>query len=279
VPFHTRPFPNCRSDADISDAHRHHPVFVRLLTLARDLRRRKARERHGLFVAEGVRTVEELLRSPVETRGLLATAALSDDARGAALLAAAREAGVAVATVDEASFATAADTDSPQGVLAVGVVPPRALADLPTPAGVRLLVLDALQDPGNVGTILRTAAAFGVAATVALPGTVDLWNAKVVRSAMGAHFRHPTVSSTAAELASFLAARGVALWGADMGGAPLGAHPPPARLALAVGNEGAGLSAEVRAAAAQLVAIPIVAEVESLNAAVAAGILLHALRA
>jgi len=68
-------------------------------------------------------------------------------------------------------------------------------------------------------------------------------------------------------------------WGADMSGAPLGAHPPPARLALAVGNEGAGLSTEVRAAAAQLVAIPIAAEVESLNAAVAAGILLHALRA
>jgi RNA methyltransferase, TrmH family len=252
---------------------------VRLLTLARDLRRRKARERHGLFVAEGLRTVEELLRSPVEVRGILATDSLAAEPRGAALLASARDAGLAVATVDEASFASAADTESPQGVLAVGVVPPHALDELATPVGFRLLVLDALQDPGNVGTILRTAAAFDVGATVALPGTVDLWNAKVVRGAMGALFRHPTVSCTVAALAGFLTARGVVLWGADMHGADPGARPVPARLALAVGNEGAGLSDELRARAAHLVAIPIAAEVESLNAAVAAGILLYALRA
>ena len=252
---------------------------MRLLTVARDLRRRRARERHGLFVAEGVRTVEELLRSSLDVRGVLATPALAAAPRGAALLEAAERRGAPVTTVDEAAFASAADTDAPQGVLAVGVVPPRALADLPTPAGARLLALDALQDPGNVGTILRTAAAFGVVGTVALPGTVDLWNAKVVRSAMGTLFRHPTVSSTVADLAAFLAARDVPLWGADMYGAPLGAHAAPARLALAVGNEGAGLSAELRARAERLVAIPIAADVESLNAAVAAGILLHALRA
>jgi TrmH family RNA methyltransferase len=252
---------------------------VRLLSLARDLRRRKARERQGLFVAEGVRTVEELLRSPLEVRGVLATPALAADPRGAALLAAAGARGCAVDTVNDAAFASAADTESPQGVLAVGVAPALGLADLPTPPGARLLVLDALQDPGNVGTILRTAAAFGVAGTVALPGTVDLWNAKVVRSAMGALFRHPTVSSTAAELAGFLADRGVPLWGADMHGTPLGAQPAPARLALAVGNEGAGLSPAVRAGAERLVAIPIAPGVESLNAAVATGILLHALRA
>jgi TrmH family RNA methyltransferase len=252
---------------------------VRLLTLARDLRRRKARERQGHFVAEGIRAVEELLRSPLEVRGVLATADLSDDARGAALLREAERRGTAVATVDAASFASAADTESPQGVLAIGVAPRRALADLPTPAGGRLLVLDALQDPGNAGTILRTAAAFGVAGTVALPGTVDLWNAKVVRSAMGTLFRHPTVACTAEELVAFLGDRGVPLWGADMHGDPLGAFPAPPRLALAVGNEGAGLSAGLRGHAERLVAIPIAGEVESLNAAVAAGILLHALRA
>jgi TrmH family RNA methyltransferase len=255
---------------------------VRLLTLARDLRRRKARDRHGLFVAEGIRAVEELLRSPLELRGLLTTTALADDPRGAALLAAAGAREAPVLAVDAAAFDSAAETESPQGVLAIGVVPRRSLADLAgalPAAGGRLLVLDALQDPGNVGTILRTAAAFGVAATVALPGTVDLWNAKVVRSTMGALFRHPTLSSTVAELSGFLAAHDVPLWGADARGEPLGAVAAPARLALAVGNEGAGLSAELRAAAARLVSIPISADVESLNAAVATGILLHALRA
>src|SRR5678810_95162 len=67
----------------------------------------------------------------------------------------------------------------------------------------RLLILDALQDPGNVGTIIRTAAAFGVSATICLPGTVDLWNAKVVRSAVGAQFHHSCLTSTWDELDSF----------------------------------------------------------------------------
>jgi TrmH family RNA methyltransferase len=251
---------------------------VRLLTLARDLRRRRARERHGLFVAEGVRTVEELLGADLEVRGLLAVPALAAAERGAALLAAAERRGVSVQIVDEAAFATAADTEAPQGVLAIGVVPRRALDDPTVAAGTRLLVLDAVQDPGNVGTILRTAAAFGVAATLALPGTVDLWNAKVVRSAMGALFRLPTLSTTTAGLAGFLAEHDVPLWAADAHGEPLAERQPPARLAVAVGNEGAGLSDELRPLAARLVAIPIAADVESLNVAVAAGILLHSLR-
>lgn len=251
-----------------------------LLTQARDLRRRRARERHGLFVAEGLRTVEELLASALAVRGVLATAAAEGAERPAALLAAARSRGVPVTLVTEAEFASAADTDAPQGILAVARVPARALDDVATPAGTRLLVLDALQDPGNVGTILRTAAAFGVGAAVALPGTVDLWNAKVVRGAMGALFRLPTVACGTADLARFLAARDVALWAADAHGTPLdAAGPRPARLALAVGNEGGGLTAETRALAHRLVGIPIAHAVESLNVAVATGILLHALRA
>ena len=251
-----------------------------LLTQARDLRRRRARERHGLFVAEGVRTVEELLASPLAVRGLLAATSAAGGDRAARLLAAARARGVPVELVTEAEFASAADTEAPQGVLAVARAPALALDDVPTPPGARLLVLDALQDPGNVGTIVRTAAAFGVGAAVALPGTVDLWNAKVVRGAMGALFRLPTVACGTDDLARFLAARDVALWAADANGTPLdAAGPRPARLALAVGNEGGGLTAATRALAHRLVSIPIADAVESLNVAVATGILLHALRA
>ena len=252
---------------------------MKLLTLARDLRRRKARERQGLFVAEGVRTVEELLRSPLRVHGVLASPAARESERGAALLAEAERRAFPLLVVEEAAFASAADTEAPQGILAIGEVPAWTLADLPTPDGARLLVLDALQDPGNAGTILRSAAAFGVAATIALPGTVDLWNAKVVRSSMGALFRHPTLSSTTDALAGFLADRAVALWAADMHGEPLGARPAPARLALAVGNEGAGLTPALRDRADLLVSIPIAQAVESLNVAVATGILLHQLRA
>ena len=251
---------------------------MKLLTLARDLKRRRARERQRLFVAEGVRTVEELLRSTLRVRGALATPHLSDTARGAALRAALLASRIELAEVSDAEFSDAADTEAPQGVLAIAEVPERALAMLPAAGSLRLLVLDGLQDPGNVGTILRTAAAFGVTATVALPGTVDLWNAKVVRSAMGSHFRHPAIACTWNDLSSFLEARQIALWAADAGGVPLGERRPPARLALAVGNEGAGLSVPVRERAEALVALPMAPEVESLNVAVTTGILLYHLR-
>ena len=252
---------------------------MKMLTLARDLRRRKARERQGLFVAEGVRTVEELLRTPVAVRGALVAPQLAATPRGAALRDALDAARVTVAEVSDADLATAADTESPQGVVVVAEQLRRRLDDLRLDAVARLLVLDGLQDPGNAGTLLRTAAALGVSATLALPGTVDLWSAKVVRSAMGAAFHHPTVSCTAGDLAAFLAGLGAPLWAADGAGEPVAraALEAPPRLAIAVGNEGAGLSDAVRASADRLVAIPTTGLVESLNAATAA-IVLYELR-
>ena len=187
--------------------------------------------------------------------------------------------GVVLLEIAEKEFDSAADTDSPQGVLAIAEMPAADLAAASLPDVARVLVLDALQDPGNVGTILRTAAALAVDVTLALPGTVDLWNAKVVRSAMGALFHRPALSCTWDELDAFLDRRGVAFWGADAAGDPphaLGALPR--RLALAVGNEGAGLSAEARARVTRLVGLPIALTVESLNVAVATGILLYELR-
>ena len=251
---------------------------MRLLTLARDLRRRRGRERQGLFVCEGVRAVEELLGSSLQPRGALVAPALEETPRGKALVHALEDADVEVARITDAELASASDTESPQGVLAIARVPERIMDDLETGERALILVLDALQDPGNVGTILRSAAALGVDATLALPGTVDLWNAKVVRSAMGAHFHHPTLSCTWDELDAFRRQRGLALWGADAAGDVVGAIPAPARLALVVGNEGGGLGAEARARADRLVALPISADVESLNVAVAAGILLYVLR-
>lgn len=251
---------------------------MRLLTLARDLRRRRGRERQGLFVAEGLRVVEELLRSPLSIRGVLAGPNFDSTERGGALIRALESGGVEIAHVSEPELLSACDTDTPQGVLAIGEVPSRRLDAIQLEDGCRALVLDALQDPGNTGTILRTAAALDVSLVVALPGTVDLWNAKVVRGAMGAHFHFPALSANWAELDAHFARCEVSLWAADAGGVSVDTVTPPARLALVVGNEGAGLDSETRRRVERTVGLPIAPTVESLNVAVATGILLYALR-
>jgi RNA methyltransferase, TrmH family len=252
---------------------------VKLLTLARDLGRRKAREKHSLFVAEGVRSVEELLGSGLKIRGALVAPQLLSAPRGQTLRASLDESSVEVSEVTEKDFRSAAETESPQGVIAIGEIPVRSFDTLEIRSMCRLLLLDGVQDPGNVGTILRTAAALGATATIALPGTVDLWNPKVIRSSMGAQFAHAAFHADSNETLAFLDRNKIELWAADAGGSALKRADAPPRLAVAVGNEGSGLSPEIRAKARKTISLPITAGVESLNVAVAAGIILYELRA
>jgi TrmH family RNA methyltransferase len=240
--------------------------------------RRKARERQAMFVAEGVRTVEELIASPLRVKGILTCDLLDRTPRGAALAAQCLARDLEVLRVSEREFLSASDTEHPQGILAIAEVPDRSLSSFALPDVARLLVLDGIQDPGNVGTLLRTASALGCSATLVLPGTVDPWNAKVVRSAVGMQFTHPTISCSEEELDKFLTTSGVALWGAAAEGVAIDAAAAPARLAIVMGNEGAGLKSSVCDRCDHLVAIAMVPGAESLNVAVAAGILLHALR-
>ena len=252
---------------------------MKLLSLARDLQRRKARSRHQCFVAEGVRTVESLLDSSLIVRAALVTDALYSDPRGAALFDRFQGSGIRVETVSSAEFESACETESPQGVLAIAEIPYRQ-ALLPAEHA-RYLVLDAVQDPGNVGSIIRAAAAFGVTSTFALPGTVDLWNAKVVRSTAGALFMHNALHTTWEVVSSFFAENEVECWAAEVGGKAvdeLGKDEVPSRVALVVGNEGAGISENISSFSRTKVAVRIAPSVESLNVAVATGILLHALR-
>jgi TrmH family RNA methyltransferase len=253
-------------------------MSAKLLTIARDLQRRKARERLQLFVCEGIRATEELLRSPLEIRGVLASPALATAPRGAALRSDIEARGIPFFEVSEREFESAATTDSPQGILAIAEIPKTSPESLAIPPRARVLVLDAVQDPGNAGTMLRTAAALGASATLAAPGTVDLWNAKVVRSAMGALFHYPALPVSWEALDSLLAGKELPLWGADATGQPIDTIAPPTSVALVVGNEGAGLSAEARARCERLVGISLAPKIESLNVAVAAGILLQHFR-
>jgi TrmH family RNA methyltransferase len=172
------------------------------------------------------------------------------------------------------ALARLADTEQPQGIVAV--VEPRewTLADIPLGSETVVLGLDGVQDPGNVGALARSAEALGAAGLVALPGTADLHNPKALRGSMGALFRLPAVS---VDLEGFLAwARegGLALWITAADGAPLRRSDRTGAIALLVGNEGAGIRPELAAVADRSVGVPLRPGVESLNVAVAAGILL-----
>ena len=153
------------------------------------------------------------------------------------------------------------------------------LADIRLLPGGTILVLDGVQDPGNVGTMLRTALGLGAAGLVALKGTADLTNPKVIRGGMGASFRLPAVPATPEELVAWARLQRGQIWVADMKGESPGRLPqrtpqrPP--ILLVVGNEGAGVSPIMDAAADRRIGITLAPGVESLNVAVAAGILLH----
>ena len=253
------------------------PLTRREERLLRSLASRKHREAEGLFVAEGVRAVEDLAASPLALRFAVLSSALEDTPRGAALRAALERRGVPVREVDERTLGDLAGTEQPQGILAVAAIPRPSLDDLDSarePAV--LLVLDAVQDPGNFGTLVRTAEALGAAGCIALPGTVDPWNAKAVRAAMGSSFRLPVVPAGWEAAGPWLEGHGYAVVAAVVGAPPLPA-PPPRKAALVLGNEGAGVGAETLARASIRAGVPLRGRAESLNVAAAGAILLHEL--
>ena len=249
-----------------------------LRTMIRDLHRRRGRERRGLALAEGVRLVEEALAADLPMPGAAFSPALEGTTRGRALKAALERRAVRLEPVSDSELTALADTEHPQGVVAV-IEPPRwALADIAAAPGRPALVLDGVQDPGNVGTMLRSALGLGAAGVVALKGTAELTSPKVVRGSMGALFRLPAVVSDAEALVGWARERGVELWVAATDGEPL--EPGAARehgtaVGLVVGNEGAGVSPALAAAARRRVGIRLTPGAESLNVAIAAAILLR----
>lgn len=247
----------------------------KLVTLVRNLQQRKGRKRQGLAVAEGIRLVEEALAAGVAFRGVIVSPALAATPRGEALLARLATHAVPLDEVPEREFNRLAGTDTPQGVIAVVDPLTWTLEQIAPAAGAPVLVLDAVQDPGNVGTLLRTAFALGAAGAVLLKGTADPNNAKVVRAAMGATFRLPVAPADDGQLGAWVREGAIAVWATAVQGTPLRQLHAPPRLALVVGNEGAGIRDAVKQLAGERVAIPLARGAESLNVAVAAGILLY----
>ena len=238
--------------------------LVRLLT-----GRAKDRREQQAFLAEGVRLVEEALESGWPFRFVLHSSDLSE--RGTQLLAAMQRRGIEVEQVSSRLLASLSETETSQGILAV-------LFD-EKPQQVRelnfVLIADAIRDPGNLGTLLRTAEAAGVDAAFLAPGSTDAFSPKVVRAGMGAHFRLPIYEVSWDEIKTQAASYDWSLYLADMRGKSCWETEFRPPLALIVGGEADGSSQEARRLATQMVSIPMQGKAESLNAAVAGSVLLY----
>lgn len=249
-----------------------------LLNTVHDLRRRRARERHNLALAEGVRMVEEMVAAQVACKGVAIAPALEKTSRGRELVGSLELHGIAIVRVSDHELTAAAATEHPQGIVAVYQPKRWTTDDFHPAAGRPLVLLDAIQDPGNVGTIARTAAAFEAAGLIALQGTVDLTNPKVVRASAGALFRLPHLHADTDTIVKWLWTHSIPIWVATMDGGAIGSDDLDRAVALVLGNEGAGISTELLSAAERRIGVPMAGGAESLNVSVAAGILLHQLR-
>jgi len=229
----------------------------------------RARRQERKLVLEGVRLVADALAAGAVPDFALVTPDLAEAAVTTALAAA----GAPIFEVSPEMLAHAADTQTPQGIIAVLPLPEAAPPDHVT----LLLILDAIADPGNLGTILRTAAAAGADVVALAPNSVDPFNPKVLRGAMGAHFRLPIVRWSWREIAD--RCRDLPVFLADAEAAQhYNAVDWRAPLALIIGGEAHGAASEAHQLATTRIAIPMANQVESLNAAIATGVLLFEIR-
>lgn len=246
----------------------------------RSLLTRKGRKTRQEFLAEGVRLLEEALRHRYRPTCLYVSASLLSE-RGERLVEAGRRARVEIREIPARQLEAIADTTTPQGVVARFAAPPVTLEELYRPGTRRLLLCENISDPGNLGTLIRSALAFDIELVITVGACAELYSPKVIRSSAGAAFGIGLVHTTWNEVIRLNRMFGTALVASD-----LAAEEPVERLRflakergvmLAVGSEATGLSEEVLLRADMRVRIGHTRAVESLNAAVAGSLLMREL--
>ncbi|MCW5873149.1 MAG: RNA methyltransferase [Anaerolineales bacterium] len=244
--------------------------------LARSLRERKARQHSGLYLIEGVFHIGAALESGAALAFALHCPALLRGEFAQGLPEQLQHAGVETLEVSAAVMASLSEKDNPQGILAVARQQAVQLSALSLGPSTVVLAAVSPQDPGNLGSLLRTLDAAGGDGLILLDGGADPWHPQAVRAGMGAHFTVPVVQASFAEFAIWAITEGVHIYGSSAK-AELdyrkAAYQRPA--ALLLGSEREGLSAEQLAACTQVVSLPMRGRVTSLNLAVTAGIWLY----
>jgi TrmH family RNA methyltransferase len=228
-----------------------------------------ARLSEGLVAIEGEHLLEEALRS-----GIVLKTVFVSERRNAPEM----PRGTEIVRLSDDVFASAVETRTPQGIAAVIAPPVHRLKEVLNQAAPLLLIAAGLQDPGNLGTLIRSAEAFGAAGVLTTPGTVSAWNQKALRASVGSAFRVPVVAVTREEVAR-LQEDGVTLLAAvgvdGEGVLPVQEVDLSRAAGIMIGNEGSGLAAEWLALANARITVPCPGPVESLNAAIAGSLLLY----
>ena len=257
------------------------------------LKKRKIREEAGCFFLEGLRAVDEAIRSGAAVRQIVVSESFLNSASFGKIKelyssAYRKDVELVLLPVSDKLFAGMGDTMTPQGIGAVIDFPGTGLAETVSAGKITassarygLLVLENLQDPGNIGTIIRTAAAAGMAGILCTKGTVDIYNSKVLRSTAGAMFRLPVVQTgeDGPSLAAYLQRSGFQVCAAHpRGGTELFQQNFTWNTAIVIGNEAGGLTEKTLACCDFTVTIPMPGGAESLNASVAAALMIYELK-
>lgn len=233
--------------------------------------KRRARDEDHVFVVEGIRWAEEVLAAGCPVTLVLHTPHLDDRGRG--IINRLARLGGEILPVSDAVMAACSDTQTPQGLLVVLPKPNPVPPTTPT----LLLVLDRLSDPGNLGTILRTSLAAGVEAVGLTPGTVDPFNPKVVRAAMGALLHLPIRAVDPADITTW--SEPTRIWRTEAGqGVPYDRVDWRGPISLLIGGEAHGVSPEVSRHVPDVTHIPMRGASDSLNAATATAVFLFEIR-
>jgi RNA methyltransferase, TrmH family len=247
------------------------------LAYIKSLHQKKGRAERKAFIMEGIRAVEELLKSPTQRFKVIYSPELEASRRGQQLLQNLAQSKIEITQVTPQELAGVSDCETPAGVLAVVEINEHRLADLVDAPKPFLVLLDGIQDPGNLGSIIRTAEAAGVTGIILSKETVDQYNPKVVRATMGSLLRLPVVKvGNLVTLIEKLRTKNIRTMACDVRGSRNYYEASwSLPLALVFGNEGAGMAKEMTGHMDEVVRIPQRKGVDSLNVAIAAGIIMY----
>jgi RNA methyltransferase, TrmH family len=242
----------------------------------KSLKSRKYREEKGLFFAEGSRIVEEAVKENNDVIYTIISEDYISENESSFLLDKLEKSTSRNYVVPSGLFKELSDTETPQGILAVIALKKYSFNDKAINNGL-FLILDMIRDPGNMGTIIRTADAAGLTGVVITGGCVDAYNPKVVRSTMGSIFHIPLYYfDTGIDAIRFLKAKGIKIYASHLKGAcSIYEADLTCPAAIIIGSEADGISEDTALQADMLVRIPMNGKAESLNASVAAGIIMY----